>query len=97
MEKLIITPTDHGVDVLLNGNRMNCINELTIKYAPKQKPKVEISLDAVAEKIEGYLCTKDLERVTCPKCGRVLAYVVSGCDIACPECGERAGNGVSPY
>jgi len=72
MEKFIITQTDHGVDVLLNGNRVNCINELTIRYTPKQKPKVEINLDAAAEKIEGYLCTKDLERVVCPKCGRVL-------------------------
>lgn len=97
MEKLIITQTDHGVDVLLNGNRVNCINELTIRYTPKQKPKVEINLDAAAEKIEGYLCTKDLERVVCPKCGRVLAYVVSGYDIACPECGARVGNAVSPY
>lgn len=97
MEKLIITQTDHGVDVLLNGNRVNCINELTIKYTPKQKPKVEINLDVTAEKIEGYLCTKDLERVVCPKCGKVLAYVVSGYDIACPECGTRAGNGISPY
>lgn len=97
IEKISIVTTEQGSTLLLNGEFVNCVNEIVVTYEPMKKPKVQINLDGEVEKIEGYLCTKDMERVTCPKCGKVLAYIVSDYEIACPECGERITNGSFPY